>query len=132
MVQKFLNNEKGISEFIGGTVVIFILSFFMVATMVVAQMWDIKIAVQEAAFEAARQGSVSDTPVQTAQRVAWDFGRKTIRNWDWTRVNATATVTGNYPNQYLIVTVRYYFPVPVINQTWQTVGVARMRIEGQP
>lgn len=129
---KLLRDQQGISEFVGGTVVIFILCLFMVAGMVIAQMWEMKIVVQEAAFEAARQGTVSDTPVQTAQQVAWGFGTNSVRNWDWTRVNATASVSGSYPNQYLTVTVRYYFPVPLINKTWQMVGRATMRMEGQP
>lgn len=68
-----------------------------------------KIAVQAAAYEAARQAAVSDYPVDTAKQVASDFAKGTLPGWssaDRLVVNVDAPVSPK-PGDKIDVAITY-------------------------
>ena len=127
---KLLKDQRGVGELVGGMVAIFFMSLTVVAIIVIMQAWNVKLATQQAAFEAARAGIVSDTPVQTAQTVAKNFASGLIPNWN--TVQVSAVLQGSLPNQNLQVTVTYRYAPKILPTAWNITGQATMRMEDAP
>jgi len=132
-----IKSEKGMQSILVATVMIpllFMILAFMVQVDVLAKA---NQAVQEASFEGARAGVVSDTPVDTAIDTVYNWCGGALPGWEkGDRVNATVGLTGSGSDQELVVNVAYSVPVFVEvlfkdsgTEIIKVNGVSKMKIE---
>ncbi len=133
-----MRNERGLSNLYSAAWVMFVLSLVGAFMVVMVQAWNAKLAVQQAAFEAARVGVASDDPVNSAVAAARSFAKGALPGWgDPNTLRVRAFTTGSPPDTKLVVTVTYYLPVKLYSvvgttKVWELVGRSAMRIEETP
>lgn len=134
----YVRNERGLSNMYSAAWVMFVLSLVGAFLVVMVQAWNAKLAVQEAAFEAARVGVASDDPVSAAKAAARNFARGTLPGWgDPNVLDVQANLSGAPPDTKLTVQMTYKLPVRLYNivgtpMTWSLVGASTMRLEETP
>lgn len=111
-MRNFLRDERGLGNFFSGAFVLMVLFAVAAAVVALIQVWGVKVAVQQAAFEGVRVGVASDRPVEDAEIAAVKFvdavfpGIKKVGG----SVSADADVVGSPPNAQLDLTVRSELP----------------------
>lgn len=117
MFGRLYRDERGISQYIGAVTVLFFTLMFTIGIWGVMQAAQTRVAVREAAYEAAVAGIVASGNYDAvARQTAMDVGKGLIPYWDSSRVTVTTRLTGSPPDQYLTVAVSYRFPMPVVRQ----------------
>ncbi|KNZ68680.1 hypothetical protein Tfer_2773 [Thermincola ferriacetica] len=121
LIKKFIRDERGLTNLLSATMVLIVLMAVVSLSLNLTLLWNAKIAVQQAAFEAARAGSVAEDPVPKAVSVARGFAAGALPGWtDPSVVTVTAVETGVAPDKMLSVTVNYHLPLKVFNGTGGT------------
>jgi len=116
LINRFIRDERGLTNLLSATMVLIILMAVVSLSLNLTLMWNAKIAVQQAAFEAARAGSVAEDPVPKAVSVARNFAAGALPGWtDPGIVTVNASEIGVAPDKMLSVTVNYRLPIKVFN-----------------
>ncbi len=116
LIRRFIRDERGMSNILSAMMVLIVLAGMISLSLNLTLMWNAKIAVQQAAFEAARAGSVAADPVSKATSVARGFAAGALPGWtDPGVVSVTATEVGVAPEKMLSVTVSYRLPLKVFS-----------------
>ncbi len=137
-VFRILKDERGIAEFLSATWAMFFLFIIGAFLLTITQAWNAKVAVQQAAFEAARIGVASDDPVNAAVAAASNFASGALPGWNDPNVlDVRAELSGSAPETKLTVAVHYKLPVKlysVVNTPaqWDLAGTATMYLEETP
>lgn len=114
MLKKFCWDERGISQYISAITVLFFTLTLTLGIWGIMQGAMVRVAVREAAYEAAVAGIVASRNYNSvAKQSALDIGDGLVPYWK-SRVTVNAWLTGNPPDQYLTVSVTYNYPVPVL------------------
>ncbi|ERM92497.1 hypothetical protein O163_04860 [Caldanaerobacter subterraneus subsp. yonseiensis KB-1] len=127
MIRKFLKDKRAASQLISSAALIPILLFIVASIANISVVSNMQTLVNEAAFEGARIGIKSDTPEQTAQMAAVNFGDG-ITGW---KIGDRLSVITSVKNDVLTVEVRYTFYL-LGGQQKTLVGKSSLRLGDTP
>jgi hypothetical protein len=116
-VKRLLRDRRGISEYVAAASLIPVLMLLFAVAIQLTVLGVLQLAVNEAAFEAARSSARSPTPYATAVQTAQNFGNGFILGWK-NKVQVTMVQAPNNPGDP--ITVQVSFPVPQFSFPLQT------------
>lgn len=108
-IKKFSKDKRGISEYVSAASLIPVLMMLFAIAIQLTVLGVLQLAVNEAAFEAARAAARSPAPYATALQTAKNFGNSFILGWSQ-KVQVQMIQTPSNPGDP--VTVQVSFPVP--------------------
>jgi|CZCB01.1.fsa_nt_gi Flp pilus assembly protein TadG len=109
-MHRLLKDRRGVSEVMVSACMIFIMFMLAAMLMQIIGYAISKLAVNAAAFTAARAAVKTETPYETAEAVAEEYGRMFLRDWEENMEVVLHAPDGINPGSLITVEITYEVP----------------------